>query len=105
MTLFFKPFRAAAGIAQVFAGVATGVHLQADSAALKRSANLDNTLTVRVVEAFSNPQNRSEPPQGRLIRVIESGIGGVMGCGLRLAIVVAHQARDDGAFAPFQAGD
>jgi len=54
MTLFFEPLRGAAGIAQIFAGVAASLHFQANGAALKRSTNLDNALAVRVVETFSD---------------------------------------------------
>ena len=58
-----------------------------------------------MVETFGDAQDGREPPQGGLIRVVESGIGGMMGRGLRFAIVIAHQPGDDNAFAALEAGN
>src|SRR5437016_6431872 len=105
VTFFFKPFRTAPGVAQIFAGIAARLHFQANGPALKRSANFHDALAVRVIETLGNPQNRGQPSQDGLIGVIQGGIRGVVSSRFRLAVVIAHQTGDDGAFAAPQRGN
>ena len=51
---FFEELRAAAGIAQIFRGVSARVHLKANSAALKRSSDFQDSLPMRVIERLGN---------------------------------------------------
>src|SRR5437588_1851309 len=54
VALFLKPLRAAARVAEVFAGIAAGLHFQSDGAALKRGVNFHDTLPVRVIETLGD---------------------------------------------------
>src|SRR6267142_6473657 len=51
---FFKEFRAAARVAQVFRGISSCVHLQANRASLKGSADFQYALPMRVIERLRN---------------------------------------------------
>src|SRR5208337_129718 len=101
----FKEVGAALGIAQVFGGVAAGVDLQCDAAALERRANLIHALAMRVVEAFGDTQNRGQAARGALVVVVERGVSGMVAGRLRLAVVIAHDRANHAAVAALQAGN
>jgi len=58
-----------------------------------------------MIESFGDPENRGEAADNSLIVVGERGVGDVMTRGNGLAIVIAHQGRDNRAIAAFQTGD
>src|SRR5260370_12823200 len=90
MKLFFKPYSASPRVAQVFRGVAAGLHFQPNCSALERSMNFHDALTVGMIEALRDPQNSRKPSQQGLISVVQRGISRILTRGLRLAIVIAH---------------
>src|SRR5208337_966765 len=90
----FKEVGAALRVAQVFGGIAAGVDLQSDAAALERRANIFHALAMRVVQPFGDAQNGSEAPRDALVVVVERGISGMVAGRLRLAIVIANQSAD-----------
>ena len=98
----FKEVGAALRVAQVFRGVAAGVNLQRDAAALERRANILNALAMRVVQPFGDAQNGGEAPRDALVVVVERGIRRMVAGWLRLAVVVAHQCAHHAAVPALQ---
>ena len=101
----FEQIGAALGITEIFGHVAAGLHLEGDGSALEGGMQTQNTLQMGVVQAFGDADNGGKSPRDALVVVIESGIRTVMAGGLRFAIVITNDGRDDVAVAPFEAGN
>ena len=69
MEFFFKQFRAAAGIAQVFGGIAAGVDLDGGGAALESGVNIGHALAVRVIEALRDTQDGRQAASDALVEI------------------------------------
>ena len=85
MEFVFKEFRAAGGVADVFAGVAACLHVEADGAALESGAQGSDALAMRMVESLRDTYQRSEPARQAAVCGIQCGIGNVVLGGFGLA--------------------
>jgi hypothetical protein len=75
---FFKQIGATLGVANIFRYVPARLNLESNSAALKGGAQAENTLAVRVVEAFRDANQGGQASRDALFIVVEGGIGGMM---------------------------
>ena len=99
MKFFFKEFRTAIGVAQIFRGIAARADLHAHRAALERGVEIRHALPMRMIQSFRDAKNRSQPAD----HVIQRSIRGVMPGGIRLPIVIANHRRDDGPVSTLKA--
>src|SRR6266851_5759130 len=95
----FKKFATAAGVANVFAGIAAGGKLQSHRAALKRRANGVDAFTMGMVEAFGDANEGGQPASQAAIAVIQRAVGNVMALGLGFAVVVTNNGGSERAIA------
>src|SRR5450432_1310387 len=103
--LFFEEFGAALGVAKVFGYVVTGIYFYGNGVFLKRRMEAMDALAVGVIQTFGDANDGGETPGDTLVVVVERGVGGMVVCGFRLAIVVPHHRSDHIAIAAFHAGN
>jgi hypothetical protein len=102
MKFLFEKFRAAVGVANVFAGITTSFELQAYRTTLKCGANSADALPMRVVQAFRDANQRGQPAGKSAIAVVECAVRNVMAFRLGFAIVVTDDGSRERAVAPIQ---
>jgi hypothetical protein len=100
---FFEKVGAAFGITQIFGYVAASVDLDGNAGTLERSAQAENALAMRMIEAFGDANEGGEATGNSFVIVVETGIGRVMSGWVGLAVVITNYGGDDVAIPAIQA--
>src|SRR5260221_6874580 len=102
MKFLFEKFATAAGVANVFTGIAAHGELQSHRAALKGGVDGADALAMGMIEAFSDTDERSQAASQAAVAVIQRTVSNVVVLGLGFAAVIAHDGGGERAIAAFE---